>query len=95
MRHPCEEAADAAKYLRSESIPAGLFATLHHRSLKGDKETVAATMRYFGEKNRNLGTRNLDYVQRLRFVSEAHQRSGERFATLVAKAIDKWPLKDN
>jgi hypothetical protein len=90
--HSCRAITEGLKYLEAHGFTTKQLSSIHHASLKGRTETFAGAYRYFGE-NKELQDRNLAYASRLKFIVDKYKGNGGTFESLIALALEKWPLR--
>jgi hypothetical protein len=89
--HACETIVTAARYLAAQGLTQKQHARIHHFALGEREVTFAAVDRYFGNK-KELRNRNLEYSNRVQFVAVQYEAGAGSFETLIAAALEKWPL---
>jgi len=92
MSHLCEQLIEAAKYLESIQMSRQQLSRLHHSFLKGRQESFKATYGYF-DTNKELGKKNINYAERLKFVAAQHKQGEHNIDLLIQQALKKWPLE--
>lgn len=89
--HTCERMVKSLVYLEEQGFTQQQLSSVHHKHLKGEQETFAASLAYFSD-HKNLQKRNTDYAERLIFIANKHKKNDSDFPDLINQALNQWPL---
>lgn len=89
--HICERMVESLIYLEKQGFTQQQLSCLHHKSLKGEQETFAASLAYYSD-NKNLRKRNTNFADRLIFIANEHKQNDAEFPDLINQALTNWPL---
>lgn len=87
----CERIVAALDELEQIDFSQDHLTQIHHRSIRGEKESFARARRYF-ERHFDVRKRNSLFAARLFYIRDHINQGHKSHATLVEEALQQWPL---